>query len=42
MVRYIIDKDVQTIDELKGFDYDGYGFSEQYSDLDKNELVFVR
>ena len=42
MVRYIIDKDVQTIDQLKGFDYDGYGFSEQYSDLDKNELVFGR
>ncbi|RXG12361.1 hypothetical protein DSM03_106131 [Leeuwenhoekiella aestuarii] len=42
MVRYIIDKDVKTIEELKGFDYDGYGFSEQYSDLDKNELVFVR
>ena len=42
MVRYLIDKDVQTLEELKGFDYDGYGFSEQYSDLDKNELVFVR
>ena len=42
MVRYVIDKDVQTINDLKGFDYDGYGFSEQYSDLEKNELVFVR
>ncbi len=42
MVRYIIDTDVQTIEDLKGFDYDGYGFSEQYSDLDQNELVFVR
>ena len=42
MVRYIIDEDVKTIEELKGFDYHGYGFSEQYSDLDKNELVFVR
>ncbi|MFI8378726.1 peroxide stress protein YaaA [Leeuwenhoekiella sp. NPDC079379] len=42
MVRYIIDKDVQTIEDLKGFDYDDYGFSEQYSDLDKNELIFVR
>lgn len=42
MVRYIIDKNVQTIDDLKGFDYDDYGFSEQYSDLSKNELVFVR
>ncbi|RXG24874.1 peroxide stress protein YaaA [Leeuwenhoekiella aequorea] len=42
MVRYIIDKNVQTIDDLKGFDYDDYGFSEQYSDLSNNELVFVR
>ncbi|WP_031425962.1 peroxide stress protein YaaA [Flavimarina sp. Hel_I_48] len=42
MVRYIIDKNVETLDELKGFDYEGYGFSEEYSNLDKNELVFVR
>ena len=42
MVRYIIDKDVQTIEDLKGFNYDDYGFSEQYSNLDENELVFVR
>ncbi|HEA29274.1 MAG TPA: peroxide stress protein YaaA [Leeuwenhoekiella sp.] len=42
MARYIIDKDVETLDDLKGFNYDGYGFSEEYSDLEKNELVFVR
>ncbi len=42
MVRYILDKNVKTLDDLKGFDYEDYGFSEEYSDLDKNELVFVR
>tara|TARA_R110002020_G_scaffold193193_3_gene393394 strand:+ start:1434 stop:2198 length:765 start_codon:yes stop_codon:yes gene_type:complete len=42
MVRYIIDKKVETIEDLKGFNYDNYGFSEKYSDLDNNELVFVR
>lgn len=42
MVRYIIDKDIQTLEGLKGFDYEGYGFSLEHSDLDKNELVFIR
>ncbi|MGB3775529.1 MAG: peroxide stress protein YaaA [Leeuwenhoekiella sp.] len=42
MVRYIIDNNIETLDELKGFDYEDYGFSEEYSNLDKNELVFVR
>lgn len=42
MVRYIIDKDVKTIEDLKGFDYEDYGFSEEHSNLDKNELVFIR
>ena len=42
MTRYILDKDINTLDGLKGFDYEDYGFSEKYSDLDKNELVFVR
>jgi len=42
MVRYILDKDVETLEDLKGFDYDGYGFSEEYSNLEKNEFVFVR
>jgi uncharacterized protein len=41
MVRYIIDKDVETIDDLKGFDYDDYRYSEEYS-TKKNELVFIR
>lgn len=40
MVRYIIDNDVENIEELKGFDVDGYGFSEEMSK--ENELVFTR
>jgi len=42
MVRYIIDTEAQSIEDLKGFNYEGYSFSEEYSKLDKNELVFVR
>lgn len=41
MVRYIIDKDVNRLDELKGFDYEGYAYSENESITD-NELVFTR
>ncbi|MEL4308110.1 peroxide stress protein YaaA [Joostella sp. CR20] len=41
MVRYIIDTNAQTIEDLKGFNYDGYSFSEEYTKK-KNELVFVR
>ena len=40
MVRYIIDNDVETVDQLKAFDIDGYGFSEEFSK--ENELVFTR
>ena len=40
MVRYIIDTNAQTIDDLKGFNYEGYGFD---SNLSKgNKLVFTR
>jgi cytoplasmic iron level regulating protein YaaA (DUF328/UPF0246 family) len=42
MVRYIIDKNINTLEGLKGFDYDDYGFSLEHSDLDKNELVCIR
>ena len=42
MVRYIIDTDAKSIEDLKGFNYEGYSFSEEYSNIDKNELVFVR
>ncbi|REH52352.1 hypothetical protein C7448_10384 [Tenacibaculum gallaicum] len=40
MVRYIIDNNVETLEELKGFDVDGYGFSEEMST--ETELVFTR
>jgi uncharacterized protein len=40
MVRYIIDTNAKTIDDLKGFNYEGYGFD---SNLSKgNKLVFTR
>jgi len=41
MVRYIVDKDVKTLEDLKGFDYDDYIFSESHTSK-KNEPVFVR
>ncbi|WP_281989515.1 peroxide stress protein YaaA [Aquimarina aggregata] len=41
MVRYIIDTGAETIDDLKGFNYDGYGFSEENS-TKPNEIVFIR
>ena len=40
MTRYIIDTDAKTIDDIKGFNYDNYGFSEALSS--ENELVFTR
>jgi cytoplasmic iron level regulating protein YaaA (DUF328/UPF0246 family) len=40
MVRYIIDTDAQTIDDLKGFNYDGYQFDANLSE--GNHLVFTR
>jgi len=40
MTRYIIDNNANTIDDLKGFNYEGYGFSEAMSS--QTELVFIR
>ena len=40
MTRYIIDTNANTIDDLKGFNYEGYGFSEAMSS--QTELVFIR
>ena len=40
MSRYIIDTNAQTIEDLKGFNYQGYGFSEVMST--EKELVFIR
>jgi hypothetical protein len=40
MVRYIIDTNAETIEDLKGFNYEGYQFD---SNLSKgNQLVFTR
>lgn len=41
MVRYIIDHNVETLEQLKGFNTDGYGFSEEFT-VNENEPVFVR
>lgn len=41
MVRYIVDKEVSSVEELKGFDYDGYKFSQTESS-NNSELVFTR
>lgn len=41
MTRFAIDNNVKTLDELKGFDYDDYGFSEEYTEKE-NEPVFIR
>ena len=40
MTRYIIDTDAKTLDDIKGFNYEGYGFSDDLSS--EQELVFVR
>ena len=40
MVRYIIDNNVKTIEDLKGFNVDKYRFSEELSS--ENDLVFTR
>ncbi len=40
MVRYIIDTNAKTIDDLKGFNYEGYGFDANLSK--ENTLVFTR
>ena len=40
MVRYILDTNAETIDDIKGFDYDGYQFQSELSQ--GNHLVFTR
>ncbi|WP_203257845.1 peroxide stress protein YaaA [Hyunsoonleella ulvae] len=40
MARYIIDTNAQTIEDLKGFNYMNYGFSEDMST--DTDLVFIR
>ncbi|MDT0556828.1 peroxide stress protein YaaA [Patiriisocius hiemis] len=41
MSRYCIDTGATTLDDIMGFDYDGYRFSEKYTEKE-NEPVFVR
>ncbi|MFT3795872.1 peroxide stress protein YaaA [Flavobacterium sp.] len=40
MVRYIVDTNAQTLEDLKGFDYEGYRFDANLSKA--NHLVFTR
>ncbi len=40
MTRYIIDTNAETLEDVKGFKYEGYGFSESMST--DTELVFTR
>ena len=40
MVRYIIDSNIETVEDLKGFNYEGYAFDSNLSS--ENELVFTR
>ncbi len=41
MVRYIVDKNVKTLEDLKGFDYDDYIYSEEHT-VKESEPVFIR
>ena len=41
MVRYIIDNNAQTLEDIKGFNYDDYIFSKEHT-LKENQPVFVR
>ena len=41
MVRFILDHNVTSLEQLKNFNTDGYGFSNEHT-LNKNEPVFIR
>lgn len=41
MVRYIIDKDAKSLDDIRGFNLDDYQFSKEHT-LKENEPVFIR
>lgn len=41
MVRYIIDSNANTLEDIKGFDLDSYRFSEEHTDKE-NQPVFIR
>ncbi|WP_224483531.1 peroxide stress protein YaaA [Robertkochia aurantiaca] len=41
MVRYMVENQVESLEGLKGFDYDDYSYSEEYTKKE-NEPVFIR
>src|SRR6056297_4213859 len=41
MVRYIIDSNAQTLDDIRGFNLDDYQYSKEHT-LKENEPVFIR
>ena len=41
MVRYIIDANAKTLDDIKGFNLDNYQFSQEHTSKE-NEPVFIR
>lgn len=41
MVRYILDSNASSLDDIKGFDLDDYQFSQEHT-LKENEPVFIR
>ncbi|MCW5517739.1 peroxide stress protein YaaA [Muriicola sp. Z0-33] len=41
MTRYILDHNIDSLDGVKGFNYEGYGFSEELT-KEENTLVFIR
>ena len=41
LCKAFLDNGIETLNELKRFDIDGYGFSAEYT-LNENEPVFVR
>ena len=41
MTRFAIENDVNTLEDVKAFDNDGYGYSEEYTEKE-NEPVFIR
>ena len=41
MVRYILDNEINNLEDLRGFDYGGYSYSSEESEKMK-ELVFIR
>ena len=41
MVRFMVDKEAETLDDLKAFDYDGYRYSPEETS-EENEPVFTR